>query len=84
MHYGCIKKFIESLGEQYNIREIAFGRWGAVQMVQSQRLWVWTEPSAVVTMQVLRFTMTGAFCLSKNPHLFIETKNICDILLLQG
>jgi len=35
VHYGFIEKFIESLGEKYNIREIAFDRWGAVQMVQN-------------------------------------------------
>lgn len=35
VHYGYIEKFIESLGEQYNIREIAFDRWDAVQMVQN-------------------------------------------------
>lgn len=29
MHYGYIEKFIEQLGEKYNIREIAFDRWGA-------------------------------------------------------
>ena len=35
IHYGFIEKFIEQLGERYNIREIAFDRWGAVQMVQN-------------------------------------------------
>ncbi|RGM22329.1 terminase large subunit [Eubacterium sp. OM08-24] len=35
IHYGYIEKFIESLGERFNIREIAFDRWGAVQMVQN-------------------------------------------------
>ena len=35
VHYGIIEKFIEHLGELYNIREIAFDRWGAVQMVQN-------------------------------------------------
>ena len=35
VHYGFIEKFIEHLGELYNIREIAFDRWGAVQMVQN-------------------------------------------------
>ena len=35
IHYGYIEQFIESLGEKYNIREIAFDRWGAVQMVQN-------------------------------------------------
>ena len=35
IHYGYIEQFIEKLGEKYNIREIAFDRWGAVQMVQN-------------------------------------------------
>lgn len=35
IHYGFIESFIEELGEKYNIREIAFDRWGAVQMVQN-------------------------------------------------
>ena len=34
IHYGFIEKTIEELGEQYHIREIAFDRWGATQMVQ--------------------------------------------------
>ena len=34
IHYGYIEKFIERLGERFNIREIAFDRWGATQMVQ--------------------------------------------------
>lgn len=35
IHYGYIEKFIKKLGERFNIREIAFDRWGAVQMVQN-------------------------------------------------
>ena len=35
VHYGYIEQFIETLGEKYNIREIAFDRWGAVQMTQN-------------------------------------------------
>jgi phage terminase large subunit-like protein len=35
VHYGFIETFIEQLGKVYNIREIAFDRWGAVQMVQN-------------------------------------------------
>ena len=34
LHYGFIEKFIEDLSEKYHIREIAFDRWGATQMVQ--------------------------------------------------
>lgn len=35
VHYGYIEKFIENLNERFNIREIAYDRWGAVQMVQN-------------------------------------------------
>ncbi|MEN6419456.1 MAG: terminase TerL endonuclease subunit [Clostridiaceae bacterium] len=35
VHYGFIETFIEQLGKKYNIRDIAFDRWGAVQMVQN-------------------------------------------------
>jgi len=35
IHYGFIEKFIERLGERFNIREIAFDRWGATQCVQN-------------------------------------------------
>lgn len=34
IHYGFIEKFIEELGKVYHIKEIAFDRWGATQMVQ--------------------------------------------------
>lgn len=35
VHYGFIENFIEELGQRFNIREIAFDRWGAVQMSQN-------------------------------------------------
>ncbi len=34
IHYDFIEKFIEDLGTKYHILEIAFDRWGAVQMTQ--------------------------------------------------
>lgn len=34
IHYGYIEKFIERLGEKFNIRDIAYDRWGATQMSQ--------------------------------------------------
>lgn len=34
IHYGFIEKFIEELGTNYHIKEIAFERWGSIQMVQ--------------------------------------------------
>ena len=35
VHYGFIENFIDELGQKFNIREIAFDRWGAVQMSQN-------------------------------------------------
>lgn len=35
VHYGFIEHFIDDLGKKYHIREIAFDRWGAVEMVQN-------------------------------------------------
>ena len=35
IHYGFIENFIEKLGEQYHIIEIAYDRWNATQMVQN-------------------------------------------------
>ena len=35
IHYGFIEKFIERLGEKFNIREIAYDRGGATMLVQN-------------------------------------------------
>ncbi len=35
IHYGFIENFIDNLGKKFRIKEIAFDRWGAVQMVQN-------------------------------------------------
>ena len=35
VHYGFIEEFIRHLGEQYEIREIAYDRWNASMMVQA-------------------------------------------------
>lgn len=35
IHYAFIEKFIDDLGKKFHIKEIAFDRWGAVQMVQN-------------------------------------------------
>jgi phage terminase large subunit-like protein len=35
IHYNFIEQFIDDLGKRYHIKEIAFDRWGAVQMVQN-------------------------------------------------
>ena len=35
VHYAEIEKFIDQLGMEYNIEQIAFDRWGATQMAQN-------------------------------------------------
>lgn len=35
IHYGFIERFIEDLGKKYHIKEIAYDRWNATQMVQN-------------------------------------------------
>lgn len=35
VHYGFIERFIEDLGRKYHIKEIAYDRWNATQMVQN-------------------------------------------------
>ena len=35
VHYGFIENFIDVLGQKFHIKEIAFDRWGAVQMSQN-------------------------------------------------
>jgi len=35
VHYGFIENFIDELGQRFYIKEIAFDRWGAVQMSQN-------------------------------------------------
>ena len=35
VHYGFIENFIDELGQKFHIKEIAFDRWGAVQMSQN-------------------------------------------------
>lgn len=35
VHYGFIENFIDELGQRFHIKEIAFDRWGAVQMSQN-------------------------------------------------
>ncbi len=35
IHYAAIERFIGELSQAYNIKEIAYDRWGATQMVQN-------------------------------------------------
>lgn len=35
IHYSFVEKFIEELGKEYNIKEIAYDRWGAWELTQN-------------------------------------------------
>lgn len=39
VHYGFIEKFIETLGERFNIREIAFDRWARCKWFRIWKAW---------------------------------------------
>ena len=39
VHYGFIEKFIERLGERFNIREIAFDRWELYRWCRIWKVW---------------------------------------------
>lgn len=85
VHYGYIEKFIENLGEKYNIREIAFDRWGAVQMTQNltnagftvvpigQGFASMSQP----TKNLMTFTLSQKLAHGGHPILRWNMDNIC-------
>ena len=84
IHYGFIEKIIEELGNTYHIREIAFDRWGAVQMSQNLEDLGFTlvqfgqgyrdlSPS---TKELMRLTLEQKLCHSGHPVLRWMMDNI--------
>ncbi len=65
VHYGYIEKFIERLGDRFNIREIAFDRWDAVQMVQNLE---------GMGFAVIPFGQIAVGCCSFNPAKSVDYK----------
>ncbi|MGI6256611.1 MAG: terminase large subunit [Anaerovoracaceae bacterium] len=84
IHYGFIEKFIESLGERFNIREIAFDRWGAVQMVQNLEGMGFTvvpfgqgfKDMSPPTKELMKLTLEGKIAHGGNPVLRWMMDNI--------
>ena len=68
VHYGYIEKYIERLGEKYNIREIAFDRWGAVQMVQNLEGMGFTVVPMVQGFASMSPTMYGSGRVTSRPR----------------
>ena len=84
IHYGFIEKFIERLGEKFNIREIAFDRWGAVQMVQNLEGMGFTvvpfgqgfASMSPPTKELMKLTLEGRIAHGGNPALSWMVDNI--------
>ena len=85
VHYAYIEKFIEELGERYNIREIAFDRWGAVQMVQNLEGMGFTvvpfgqgfKDMSPPTKELMKLVLEGRFGHNGHPVLRWMMDNVC-------
>jgi phage terminase large subunit-like protein len=77
VHYGVIENFIEELGTKYNIKEIAFDRWGAVQMTQNLEGLGFTvvpfgqgfKDMSPPTKELMKLTLEGKIAHSGHPVL---------------
>jgi phage terminase large subunit-like protein len=84
VHYGFIESFIEELGTRYNIREIAFDRWGATQMVQNLEGLGFTvvpfgqgfKDMSPPTKELMRLTLAGQLAHGGHPVLRWMMDNI--------
>ncbi len=85
VHYAYIEKFIEALGERFNIREIAFDRWGAVQLVQNLEGMGFTvvpfgqgfKDMSPPTKELMKLVLEGKFAHSGHPVLRWMMDNVC-------
>jgi phage terminase large subunit-like protein len=84
IHYGFIEKFIEDLNTRYHIKEIAFDRWGAVQMVQNLEGAGFTvvpfgqgyKDMSPPTKELMKLTMEGKIAHGGHPVLSWMMDNI--------
>ena len=94
VHYSYIENFIEELSLKYNIREIAFDRWGAVQMVQNlEGMGLTVVPfgqgfkdMSPPTKELMKLTLEGKFAHGGQPvlrwmmdNIFIRTDSAGNI-----
>lgn len=84
IHYGYIEKFIEELGSRYNIKEIAFDRWGATQVSQNLEYMGFTvvpfgqgfASMSSPTKELMNLVMGEKLCHDGNPVLRWMMDNI--------
>ena len=85
VHYGFIEKFIERLGERFNIRDIAFDRWGATQMSQDLENMGFTvvpmgqgfASMSPPTKELMKLTLEKKIAHGGHPVLRWNMDNIC-------
>ncbi|MGN0727656.1 MAG: terminase large subunit [Anaerovoracaceae bacterium] len=85
VHYGYIEKFIERLGERFNIRDIAFDRWGATQMSQDLENMGFTvvpmgqgfASMSPPTKELMKLTLEKKIAHGGHPVLRWNMDNIC-------
>lgn len=84
VHYGFIEQFIDELGKVYNIKEIAFDRWGATQMAQNLEYMGFTvvpfgqgfKDMSPASNELMRLVLSGNFAHDGNPVLRWMLDNI--------
>ena len=85
IHYGFIEAFIEELGKRYNIKEIAFDRWGAVQMTQDLEGMGFTvvpfgqgfKDMSPATKELMNLVLSKRLKHNGNPVLHWMMDNVC-------
>lgn len=85
IHYGFIEEFIDELGKVYNIKEIAFDRWGAVQMSQDLDNLGFTvipfgqgfKDMSPPTKELMNLVLSGKLRHNAHPVLNWNMDNIC-------
>lgn len=84
VHYGYIEEFIDELGKQYQIHEIAFDRWGAIQMTQNLEGMGYTvvpfgqgfKDMSPPTKELMKLTLEGKIAHGGHPVLRWMADNI--------
>ena len=85
IHYAYIEHFIDELGKVYNIKEIAFDRWGAVQMTQDLDNLGFTvipfgqgfKDMSPATKELMNLVLSGKLKHNGHPVLRWNMDNVC-------
>lgn len=84
VHYGVIEAFIEEIGTRFDIRKIAFARWGAVQMSQNLEGLGFTvvpfgqgfRDMSLPSKELMKLALEGCLAHAGHPFLALMVDNI--------